>query len=103
MLALMAKATGTPMRFASIVFGAVADDHDVDVQLVRTGCSYVAALTVTSGEAVRAEHVLPIRWTDLDETTRLTLIGIYLDAILEAHARWRRRVLQGLAVRPAND
>ena len=105
-LGMIVVAVGPRRRlFASMTFGAIVAEHGLDLQIHREGRGFLIVMIETAGDAVIAEHCLPVAWPDIDEDVRLGVLNMYLAGVLDGHARWCRRM--SLATRaaagPAND
>jgi hypothetical protein len=91
-LALLGRATGDAVMFASVVFRTILEHRDLDVQVFREGRDYMVVVTELLGDQVLADHRMPVVVDDLDEAVRLDILRIYVTGVLEGHARWRQRV-----------
>jgi hypothetical protein len=101
-LALLGRATGDAVMFASVVFRTILEHRDLDVQVLRDGHDYMVVLTEHRGDHVLAEHRMPVAWTEIDEATRFGVLAIYVAQILQGHERWRRTMNRKLAVLRVN-
>lgn len=97
-LALLGRATGDAVKFASIVFRTILEQRDLDVQVLRNGRDYVVVMTELLGDQVLADHRMPVVVGDLDEATRFGILRVYVGQILQANERRRRTMTRKLAV-----
>ena len=77
--------------FVSLVFRAVVEEHDLDLQIVKDGKDFILVVTVLDGDLVVGDHRLPIAFDELPEELRLAVLGVYIDGLLAGYARWRER------------
>ena len=100
-LLLIATATQSPTELARVIVSAILGKRDLDFQIERSGRDFIVILRELHGEQIMGEHVMPIVWSTLDEARRYAVVSVYVEQLLEAHARWaaRRLVVVALDVR----
>jgi hypothetical protein len=90
--------------FVSIILRAIIEERGLDLQIVRDGRGYaVIGIETVGGDAVVAEHRLPVAWPDIDEDVRFFILGLYVEGLLDGHVRWLRRHRPRLGMVVAND
>jgi hypothetical protein len=70
---------------------AIANGHDVDLQVKLEGRHYVIFVNVHDHEAIVEDVTVTIDARSLDERTRLVLLHLHTGAVLQRQAKWDRQ------------